>query len=232
MQPSPRPGRWRPLAAFALVSSLGSVALAGDPPKAKLRMVGHPGQVTEVHLVEGKNDTTLETFGAPQQILGSGISQDGQWAFVWHFAHPPQVVSLYDLGSHQRTVTFEPGFPGDLRWTHGGTLLHTWGCGTSCQMARLYDTKGTVLFAGSAGLHSESPSMRFMITGPATPAANEDIQLVDLQSAQVIAVNKDRAPGTAVVGQRWDEPHHKVEVKLGGGSDASSAKTVVIPLPE
>jgi hypothetical protein len=228
----PALGRSCPPAAFVLLCALAGGAQAGAPPKAKLRMVGPAGQVTEVHVVEGKDDATLETFGAPQRILGSGVSQDGHWAFVWHFAHPPQVVSIYDLGTHQRAVTFEPGFGGDLRWTHGGTLLHTWGCGTSCQMLRVYDTKGTVIFEGSAGLHSESPSMRFMLTGPADPAANEDIRLVDLESAQVISVNKDRASGTAVVGQRWDEAHHKVEVKLGGGSNASSAKTVVIPLPE
>jgi hypothetical protein len=36
----------------------------------------------------------------------------------------------------------------------------------------------------------------------------------------------------AIVGQRWDEAHHRVEVKLGAAKDAASAKTVVIPLPE
>jgi hypothetical protein len=220
------------LAAIVLACAVAGAAQAGDKSKAKLRMVGPAGQVAEIHLVEGKTDTTLETFPTPQQVLGSGISQDGHWAFVWHFIRPPQVVSIYDLTTRQRTVTFEPGFAGDLRWTPGATLLHTWGCGAGCQMIRLYDTKGTVVFEGSAGMHSESPSMRFMLTGPVTSSANEDIKLVDLQSSQVISVNRDRGPGTAVVGQRWDEAHHKVEVKLTGGSDASAANTVVIPLPE
>jgi hypothetical protein len=219
------------IAAILLGSAVAGGARAGDPPKAKLRMVGAAGQVTEVHVVEGKNDTTLETFASPRQVLGSGISASGHWAFVWHVSHPAQIL-VYDLTIHQRAMSFEPGFPGELRWTHGDTLLHTWGCGTDCQMLRLYDTKGTVLFEGSAGMHTESPSMRFMLTGPANPSANEDLRLVDLESAQVISVSKDRPAGTAVLGQRWDEVHHKVEVKLGAAKDGSAAKTVVIPLPE
>ncbi len=89
-----------------------------------------------------------------------------------------------------------------------------------------------MLFEGSAGMHTESPSMRFMLTGSATTGATEDIKLVDLQAAQVVSVTKDPAPGTAIVGQRWDETHHKVELKLGTDSGAAGAKTVVIALPE
>jgi hypothetical protein len=209
----------------------GGGARAGDSSKAKLRMVGPAGHVTEVHLVAGKDDATLETFPTPQQIVGSGISADGRWAFVWHVTRPPQVLSVYDLASHQRTTSFEPGFGGDVRWTRADTLLHSWGCGTDCQMFRLYDTKGAVLFEGSAGMHTESPSMRFMLTGPATAASTEDIKLVDLEAAQVLSVTKDPAPGMAIVAQRWDEAHHQVEVKLGAAG-AAAKKTVMIPLPD
>ena len=81
-------------------------------------------------------------------------------------------------------------------------------------------------------MHSESPSMRFMITGPATSGASQDIQLVDLQAAQTVSVTKPPAPGMVVAGQRWDEAHQRVEVKLAGGTDPAGAKSVTITLPE
>ncbi|MGH7438033.1 MAG: hypothetical protein ACRENE_20315 [Polyangiaceae bacterium] len=232
MHPAPSRSRLIAVVLLACAAAAGG-AQAGDAPKTKLRMVGPAGHVTEVHLVVGKTDTTIETFPTPQQVMGSGVSVSGHWAFVWHVAHPPQALAIYDLTNNQRVASFDPGFPGDLRWTHGDTLLHTWGCGTSCQVFRIYDTKGTVILEGSGGMHSESPSMRFMITGPATSGASGDIQLVDLQAAQTVSVTKAPAPGMAVVGQRWDEAHQRVEVKLGGaGGDGAGATSVTIPLPQ
>jgi hypothetical protein len=50
-----------------------------------------------------------------------------------------------------------PGFGGELRWTPGERLFHTWGCGTQCMNGNLYDVHGTTLHsvAGSAAYTSD-----------------------------------------------------------------------------
>ena len=51
-----------------------------------------------------------------------------------------------------RLGRWTPGFGGALRWVAGERLWHSWGCGTSCMQARLYDRSGaTLLSAGGAG---------------------------------------------------------------------------------
>ena len=40
---------------------------------------------------------------------------------------------------------FSPGFGGELQWTLGDKIVHTWGCGTSCHTVRVYDITGATL---------------------------------------------------------------------------------------
>jgi hypothetical protein len=60
-------------------------------------------------------------------------------------------------GPARPSARLVPGFGGDLRWLDGERLWHTWGCGSSCVVARLYDVTGVVRFTETGSWEDVAP---------------------------------------------------------------------------
>jgi len=43
------------------------------------------------------------------------MSPDGRYAFVWHMAYSPRVLSIYDVQALVRVRDLTPGFGGDVK---------------------------------------------------------------------------------------------------------------------
>jgi hypothetical protein len=200
-------------ALLPLLAAAGIAQASGGG--AHVRLVHHLWGVGEVQVVEGGHPRSLERFAEPQSVKASETSGDGRFAFVWHRGSRPGLrLGIYDLRSASKTAEFAPGFGGDLHFTPGDNLVHSWGCGTNCANFAVYDPRGRRLLADVSSGVDISPSRRFVVTYPSLFASTEPVVLYDADSARVVFESARSLEGSFLVDElRWDEPRQTVEVR-------------------
>lgn len=132
-------------------------------------------------------------------------SSSGRYFYVWSTPdRRRREVDVYERprapgGAAVRVGHWAPGFGGELRWTPGDRLFHTWGCGTSCVNGNLYDVRGATLrsVVGSAIWTSAD--------GRHAAVANHggDVVVVEFEHGRVRRGSSRRAARTFPVDVAW-----------------------------
>lgn len=191
---------------------LAARAFAGD-----LSFAPATEAASTVRWTEAGTTVVLETFPATEAVVGSGVSHDGRWAFAWHQPKGKSLrVSVYDLQAKTRGSSFAPGVGGSLDFTPGNTLLLSYGCGTSCQSALLYDVRGNKLMSEGGAIGSVSPSLRYALFYPDDYSDARSVDLFDLSTGQRLSAFGPTADGSlAVKAVRWGPADAFVVVTVG-----------------
>ena len=108
-------------------------------------VVDRDGKLPVIRVVrEGK--TVFEyRFKTQQHIYARKESPSGYYLLVWHMDYPPQRLKIFRINDGKMVADFVPGFGGQLQWTYGDKIFHSWGCGTNCQTIVVYDIAGGTL---------------------------------------------------------------------------------------
>jgi hypothetical protein len=130
----------------------------------------------------------LTKFPRAQSVLDAAVSPDGKWAYVWHGDRPPRILSIYDLTTLQRITSFAPGTGGDLAWTAGNGIFHSFGAGSGCCLYNVYDIHGkTILDGGGEGMKLKlSPDGRYLAAYPDFPSSSDPIEIRDMITMRVV----------------------------------------------
>lgn len=162
-----------------------SLAGCAEPPGLVLVAARHGHR--EVWWSDGQHSTRLERFPSPEVVVGTQVSSDGRWAYVWHRPdHQAQRVSVYDVAARERISTFTPGYGGELRFDTAGDLVHTWGCGTSCANLRVYDRAGRIRTERFAARIDVSPDGDHAVYAPDVLGPSDTVVWQDLTCGEIV----------------------------------------------
>jgi hypothetical protein len=183
-----------------------TTAKTGAAVKAekRLEIVRTADGHAEVWYVHDGVRVNLTRFSRPQLFSGMGISADGRWAYVWHHARPPRVLSIYDLSSLKRVASFSPGYGGELQWLEGNRILHYWGAGAACVMYAVYDVQGKTVLKGTTSGWDLAPGGTYLATSPSFAAEKEPLVIRDLRTLKVVYDSTGKADVRVVEEVRWE----------------------------
>lgn len=166
-------------------------------------VVDREGRAPTVRVVRGDRTMFEHRFAGPQQICDAQESPSGNYLLVWHCDRPPRKLKIFRLTDGALLADFAPGYGGDLRWTLGDKVLHSWGSGTGCQNIRVYDVAGGLLHHESVTGHVLT-SRGYFVTFPTLSVARDlRIRKFDVNLGRDIVLVEE-SPGP-LVHARWEE---------------------------
>lgn len=129
-------------------------------------------------------------FKMPQEIHEAIESVSGQYLAIWHHDYPPRRLKIFRLTDGKMLADFVPGFGGNLMWTRGDKLLHSWGCGTNCQNVSVYDIAGGTLRNDTTTGHILTPD-GYYLAFPTLLAVDQTIRKYDVNTNKETILYKD-----------------------------------------
>jgi len=175
---------------FASLLAAASVTIDTDTVGPTVR-VEDEGKVVFVH-----------RFDRPQNLHETALSPSGHYVLIWHDERPPRRLKVFRVDDGKLLADFVPGFGGQMRWTLGDKILHSWGCGTNCQNIRVYDIAGGTLHEENVSGHKLT-AWGYYITYPTVrAAADRSVSKYDVNTGQTIQLH-DNLPATPI-DVAWD----------------------------
>lgn len=131
--------------------------------------------IRNVYITKDSKVTSITKFKNPHHIYSAEFSPSQKWLLITHMDYKPLKLAVYDLSTYNLVKRTEPGHGWHFSWTTADTIIHYWGCGSSCVQYTLYDHHLNVMFTkGTTGI-TISPARDKMITFPSTAADDEGI---------------------------------------------------------
>jgi hypothetical protein len=151
-------------------------------PGDRVKLVGDEGKRRNLYHFSKGRWVNVTRFENRQSIFDYGVSPDGRYLFAWHMDVSPRRVSIYDLDHEGKRIgRFAPGFGGFVCWNAQNHLVHIFGCGSGCNICKVYDRQGRVLFELGERRMEISPSGRYLAALPNTGAP--EVAIYDLHEA-------------------------------------------------
>ena len=166
----------------AVASTRGTATTRGQ----KLKIMEDKEKVKNVFYCKKGRWHNLTRFDAPHEFFAYKVSPSNRYAYVWHLMRSPRVLSIYDLQTMQLLKEFEPGFGGDLQWNRDDNIVHTYGCGSGCMVAKVYSTQGKTLFSINGSPVEISPSGRFVARFTINWVGAQSFELYDLSHKHML----------------------------------------------
>lgn len=147
-------------------------------------------------------------------IVSATAAPSGRFFYVWSsIARRSRELDVFEFASPGAMLVgrWTPGYGGELRWVAGEHLWHSWGCGTSCVSAALYDTRGRTVFSTVGSALWRSPDERFAIAADYGGVAT----LLEFATART----RSSAPVSGAsfpTGVTWRATHALVSFDRGG----------------
>jgi hypothetical protein len=180
------------------------------------------------------NDARLTSFKNPHDIFDFQISPSKKYAFVWHADFPPRKLAIFDLASNKLIKEFVPGAGGELTWSNDDHIVHIFGCGTSCAVAKIYDAAGKTIFRSDKDPNPTEtaafelhPTRRILIFFPTEAFAPGQIALI-----RTVDGSKSYVGPTNIVCLNWQMNKSAIALTYSTNFqtlDPTSKTTIQIP---
>ncbi len=145
-----------------------------------LKIIEDKNHIGNVFVLKGNKWQNLTRFSSPHHIYAYGRAYDWKYAFVWNEVYPPRVLAIYDLQTMELVKNVLLGFGGDVKWNQENNIIHVYGCGSDCMVARLLTIGGETLFKISGPQIDISPSGRYLLLSTINWVGQQNAELYDL----------------------------------------------------
>ena len=149
-------------------------------PDRRLSVRDEGNNVRNVYYLRNGTWANLTGYKTPHEIYQYQMSPDGRYAFVWHMAYSPRVLSIYDVQALGLVRDLTPGFGGNVKWNAANELVHVYGCGSGCMGAKVFNLKGETVFEISGSPIEVSPSGRYLAMFTVSWVGKQAFELYDL----------------------------------------------------
>jgi hypothetical protein len=151
------------------------------PSKDNLKLVEDGRSIRNLYHLSRRGWMNVTRFKNPHHIFEYGTSPDGRYLLVWHMDFSPRRMSVYDLHrGGARIARFEAEAGGSFCWNAQNHIVHVSGCGSSCEICKVYSREGRVLFWLGDRVMDVSPSGRYLATFPVAWVGHQEIAVYDL----------------------------------------------------